>query len=83
MHVSLLPVIHNSVMMLEMLLLSIMASRIYSQPPGKSLERVNRDRVVVAVLEDSTLSIGIDVRNVREGIDNKSFNNNNNVVVDD
>ena len=75
-----LPVLHNSAMMLEMLLLSIMAARIYSQPPGKDLEKVQRDKVVVAVLEDNILSI--DVRSARDGIDNKSFNNNN-VVVDD
>ncbi|KAJ8720289.1 hypothetical protein PYW07_012332 [Mythimna separata] len=72
-------IVHNSVMMVEMLLLSLLAWRIYSSPPGKDLEKVQRDRVVVAVLEDNAHSI--DVRSVREGIDNKSFNNNN--VVDD
>lgn len=65
-------------MMLEMLLLSIMAMRVYSVPPGKDLEKVQRDKVVVAVLEDSIRSI--EVRSPKDGIDNKSFNNN---VLDD
>lgn len=37
--------------MLEMLLLSIWAYRLYSVPPGKDADRVQH--IVVAVLEDS------------------------------
>ncbi|XP_063894514.1 organic solute transporter alpha-like protein [Helicoverpa armigera] len=71
--------IHNIIMMLEMLLLSLWAYRVYSSPPGKDLEKVQRNRVVVAVLEDSIRSA--EIKSVKDGIDNKSFNNN--VVVDD
>ncbi|OWR50154.1 organic solute transporter alpha protein [Danaus plexippus plexippus] len=43
--------IQSIVMMLEMLLLSIWAYRLYSVPPGKDADRVQH--IVVAVLEDS------------------------------
>ncbi|CAH1636831.1 unnamed protein product [Spodoptera littoralis] len=66
--------INNCIMMLEMLLISIWAWRVYSSPPGKDMEKVQRDRVVVAVLEDNMRSI--EVKSIKDGIDNKSFNNN-------
>ncbi|CAH0727088.1 unnamed protein product, partial [Brenthis ino] len=47
--------IQNIIMMLEMLLLSIVAWRLYSRPPGKMMDRVQH--VVVAVLDDSLSSI--------------------------
>lgn len=65
--------------MLEMLLLSTWAWRLYRMPPGKDSEKVQRDKVVIAVLDDSVRSI--EVKSVKDGIDNKSFNNN--VSVDD
>lgn len=42
-------------MILEMLLLSMLAWRLYSRPPGKMIDRVQH--VVVAVLDDSLSSI--------------------------
>uniref|UniRef100_A0A2A4JWS4 Organic solute transporter alpha-like protein n=1 Tax=Heliothis virescens TaxID=7102 RepID=A0A2A4JWS4_HELVI len=71
--------IHNIVMMIEMLLLSLWAWRIYSSPPSKDLEKVQRNKVVVAVLEDNLRSA--EIKSVKDGIDNKSFNNN--ILVDD
>lgn len=50
--------IQNIVMILEMLLLSLWAMWLYSQPPGKVSEKVQQ--VVVAVLDDSHLREDID-----------------------
>ncbi|CAH2248076.1 jg12758 [Pararge aegeria aegeria] len=47
--------IQNIVMVLEMLLLSILAWRLYRVPPGKDAEKVQH--VVIAVLEDSISSL--------------------------
>ncbi|CAD0197843.1 unnamed protein product [Chrysodeixis includens] len=65
--------VQNCIIIVEMLLLSLWAWRLYRRPPGKDLEKVLRDKVVVAVLEDSAPAI--DIR-VKDGVDNKSYNNN-------
>ncbi|XP_004928427.1 organic solute transporter alpha-like protein [Bombyx mori] len=60
--------IQNGVMLLEMLLLSIWAWRLYRVAPGKNLDR---PQVVVAVLDDSIKPVD---PKTMIGLENKSFN---------
>lgn len=53
-------------MMVEMLVLSLWAWRLYRVPPGKDFEKPSH--IVVAVLDDSVKKTG------RDGVENKSFN---------
>ncbi|XP_059045055.1 organic solute transporter alpha-like protein [Achroia grisella] len=64
--------VQNCITILQMLLLSIWAWRLYSVPPGKVVDKVQHS--VVSIVED--ISGVFDVRAVKNGIDNKSFKEN-------
>ncbi|XP_075976648.1 organic solute transporter alpha-like protein [Anticarsia gemmatalis] len=70
--------VQNCVMMVEMLLISLWAWRLYRNPPGKDLNNEPKEKSN-STLDDNIRSI--EVRSIKEGIDNKTFNNN--VEVDD
>ncbi|XP_052741945.1 organic solute transporter alpha-like protein [Bicyclus anynana] len=69
--------IHNIVMILEMLLLSILAWRLYRVPPGKDAEKVQH--VVIAVLEDSLSSL----EKISDIGSHKTYSNKNDIKRDD
>lgn len=68
--------IQNCIMMVEMLIISICAWRLYRTPPGKVLNDPQKEKSV-STLDDNIRSI--EVKTIREGIDNKSFNNIKNI----
>lgn len=63
--------VHNGLVVLEMLLLSIWAWRLYSVPPSKMSDRIHQVKVV-AVLEDSSTPVSLDGR-IKDGVENKCF----------
>lgn len=65
-------VIHNGLMMLQMLLLSIWAWRLYSVPPSKISERIQHVKVV-AVLEENNVPASPEIRSIKDGVENKCF----------
>ncbi|KAJ0176057.1 hypothetical protein K1T71_008231 [Dendrolimus kikuchii] len=64
--------INNAIMILEMLLLTILAWRLYGRPASKNINKL--PQVVVAVLEDNPRSLELKV--TKDGIDNRSYNSN-------
>lgn len=58
--------------MLEMLLLAIISWKLYGRPSSKNKNKL--PHVVVAVLEDNPRSLELTV--TKDGIDNRSYNNN-------
>ncbi|XP_026752682.2 organic solute transporter alpha-like protein [Galleria mellonella] len=67
--------VQNCVTIMQMLLLSIWAWRLYSVPPGKVVDKVQH--AVVSIVED--ISGVFDVKAVKSGIDNKSFKDNGDI----
>ncbi|CAB3247261.1 unnamed protein product [Arctia plantaginis] len=68
--------VQNCIMLVEMCLVSIWAWRLYSVPPEKVLKNVATGKSISTV--DDHLR-AIEVETVKEGIDNKTFNNNVNI----